>query len=33
MPLKKPIPDSVINYWKNVFNNLRSKSGDPKKAK
>ena len=24
MPLNKPIPDSVINYWKNVFNNLMS---------
>ena len=32
MPLNKPIPDSVINYWKNLINDFRSKFSDPKKA-
>ena len=32
MPLNKPIPDSVINYWKNVFSDFLSKFSDPKKA-
>ncbi len=31
MPLNKPITDSVISYWKNVFDNFRSKSIDLKK--
>ena len=26
------IPDSVINYWKNLINDFRSKFSDPKKA-
>lgn len=32
MPLDKPIPDSVLNYWKNVFKNFRSKFSDTKKS-
>ena len=32
MPLDKPIPDSVINYWKKTFNDYLSKFREPKKA-
>ncbi len=32
MPLNKPIPDSVINFWKKVFKNFQSKSNEPKQS-
>ncbi len=31
MPLNKPIPDSVIRYWQNVFKKLKSKFNPPNK--
>ena len=32
MPINKPIPDSVINYWKKVFQNFQAKFSGPKKS-
>lgn len=31
MPLNKPIPDSVIRYWQNVFKELKAKFNSSKK--
>ena len=30
MPINKPIPDSVINYWKKVFQDFQAKFSGPK---
>ena len=32
MPINKPIPDSVINYWKKVFQSFQAKISSPKKS-
>ena len=32
MPINKPIPDSVINYWKKVFKDFQAKFSGPKKS-
>ncbi len=33
MPINKPIPDSITEYWKNVFKNVQAKfSNSPKKS-
>jgi len=32
LPLNKPIPDAVINYWKKVFKDFQAKFSQPKKA-
>jgi len=32
MPINKPIPDSVINYWIKFFQNFQSKISEPKKS-
>ena len=31
MPLNKPIPDSLVNYWKKVFKDFQLKFSEPKK--
>ena len=33
MPINKPIPASVINYWKKVFQDFYLKLSKPKNAK
>jgi len=30
MPINKPIPDSVIDYWKKVFKDFHAKFNGPK---
>ena len=30
MPINKPIPDSVIEYWKKVFKDFQAKFSGPK---
>ena len=32
MPINKPIPDSVLNYWKKVFQDFQAKFSSPKKS-
>ena len=32
MPINKPIPDSVLNYWKKVFQDFQAKFSGPKKS-
>ena len=31
MPLNKPIPDSMINYWKKLYKDFQLKFSEPKK--